>query len=61
MSIEKEEVLPEDFDEIPEGGFFCLHCGYINPKTATFCLNCGKMPLYDPECFGVGGAGGLEG
>ncbi len=55
MASEKEERLEGSKKEsnpserIPEGGFFCIHCGAMNPKTATYCVKCGKMPYYDPE------------
>ncbi|MFQ6075214.1 MAG: hypothetical protein ACE5Z5_03625 [Candidatus Bathyarchaeia archaeon] len=49
-SGEKEEKRRiEASGEIPEEGFFCIHCGCINPKGATYCIRCGKMPYYDPE------------
>ncbi|MFQ6074978.1 MAG: hypothetical protein ACE5Z5_02425 [Candidatus Bathyarchaeia archaeon] len=42
----------EALEEIPEGGFFCIHCGHINPKAVTYCMRCGRMPHYDAECDG---------
>lgn len=48
----KTKGQAEALEEIPEGGFFCIHCGHINPRTATYCLKCGRMPYYDAECDG---------
>lgn len=32
---------------VPEGCWFCIHCGHINKDKNYYCEECGRMPWYD--------------
>ena len=37
-----------------EGEFRCVHCGHISPKTAPYCLECGRTPYPDDIALDLG-------
>lgn len=41
---EPGEVISSQTEE--EGRVFCIHCGQANPKTARFCMACGRKIDY---------------
>ena len=42
-----EEEESQEKLVVPEGCWFCIHCGHINKDENYYCEKCGRMPWYD--------------